>query len=353
MPLINNPIKTFELIQYPTHSKRTDKRTALAINKETNEYVTLEFFLINKNNNNLRPYMFFLKKYEANYLRLMYFNELLKHDTERVYLPNLLKYHGTYVHEDISKINDDQWIQPVMDTHKRSFYHNVEDAKRLKLDLGVMVTENRTDKHSLNKIVQSRFFSGTAMKHILIQIVYTLAMLHDLGYENNNLEAEFILIDENPAEDELIYEYDGKKFKVSMRYGKVLFHNWTFASSKSYPSQNEMYKRNNKTDIFTLLQSICGWWTSWQTDMEFARFKDFVVPISRLGEYITSNSETSICKRKVKEDGDFECLPLGINEPDAIKAPQTAIHHKYFDMFRIKDEPKRSCPLLMNMRPVD
>jgi hypothetical protein len=183
------------------------------------------------------------------------------------------------------------------------------------------------------------------LKNILFQLIFTLLLLHQDGFQHNDLHAKNVLIDVQPEVDAVEYHYDTLTFALDVSAGKALVFDWDFGVSQQCGRNVELDNTfcavsgqcndlNPRLDFYKLLRGfrIPG-------DKDFTRFqRDMGVT----GRPIISKQQFTLGHKSIVQsapgnmcnyDGQH-CAPFPPGEPSFLKTPIDAIRHSYFKEFQ-------------------
>lgn len=269
-------------------------------------------------------------------------------------MPNLVKLMATYRDTDVAG----EWI--------RRRYHNAKKTNSdLERDLydrmwhldpntsdrivaaSAIVTEYRPQSRPL-WIVTSQAHEKKMpeleemMRSFMFQTLYTLTMMHRLGFQHNDLHAGNILVDATPREKEIMYAVDGLYFRVPVAdTGKVLLFDYDYGICKECGPNQFLLDNpylctnsgicptlNERFDLYRIMHSTLSSVPDARLWNKLApKFAAFCVDVMGKDRSI-SDDAGNICMRD--DANPHECSPLQPHEPETVMTAQKALQHNYF-----------------------
>jgi hypothetical protein len=149
-------------------------------------------------------------KYEANVYKYV-ISEIFKNH----YSPNFVRYIG------FSKCN----------LYKSDFFSPLYEVKHNigSNTMNILVTERITDAKSLRE-VENVIKEQKQDDELLFQIVYNIALLKRINLTHNDLHDDNILVKYFPKKQKLVYNVDGRLFKIRTNY-VIYFFDWDLSYS--------------------------------------------------------------------------------------------------------------------------
>ena len=186
---------------------------------------------------------------------------------------------------------------------------------------------------------------NAGLKNLLFQLIFSLLLLHQDGFQHNDLHMKNVLIDIQPDISDIEYRFDGLTFDLGLNAGKVILFDWDFGYSEACgrnaglsnmcSSMGLCNGLNARIDFYKLLRGfrIPG-------DPAFAAFcRDMGVnvrPIVKRKDYkrgsgaIVQTNHGIMCNYNGKH-----CKPFPPKEPGYVGTPADAIRHPYFAEFQV------------------
>lgn len=251
----------------------------------------------------------------------------------------------------------------------------VLQAPHVPVSLKVLVTGRRLNTTSLSAFMgtmatgsDTNILNQEKLRSILFQIIYTLHVMVDNGFQHNDLHLNNILIDLDPEEVSTTYQLSsGDRFTVSTELGKVLMFDWDNGVCQSCGPNSSLeavescrYQPcgtmsrcattgvcssiNPRFDLYTLMTQV----RSMVMTMAPGAFIDFE---QFFNEFVSNTSTTDtnnlvrrnhapskvtiherFPSRMCNLNADGLCEHFAPNQPQFIKTPEEMLHSDYFKL---------------------
>ena len=223
----------------------------------------------------------------------------------------------------------------------------------------VLITERRTGAQSLDNLLH---LPVKALKAILFQLIFSLLQATYYGFQNNDLRLGNLLIDLQPAEHYIDYQYRGVHYRVDVSEGKLLLFDWDLASCKPCgrnaildidycPRLGMCNEINPRFDIYTALRELQipdQGYTDFLKDVGIRKKKvknintdEFLlyrttpgmeIPITYNRTHILQAWSHRMCNF---DQASKQCIPYKPPAPRQVWAPAKMLKHPYFAPFII------------------
>jgi len=210
---------------------------------------------------------------------------------------------------------------------------NADDL--MPVEVVATITEHRPAVKSYDDIRHT--LSHPQRRSLAFQLIYTLAFMHSIGLQHNDLHSGNILVDMNPPETSITYMTPGHAFEVPMHGLKVLLFDWDLAYHRDLggnayldddfcPRLGICNELNARVDVFTALTDMYS-----GGDFAFRAFVDDVLGATKIHQNMTGR----MCNA-VKQEGKTRCIPFPAGQPKTVSTPLQALQQAYFRPFHRK-----------------
>lgn len=215
------------------------------------------------------------------------------------------------------------------------------DRVRESVAVHVTVTEHRPDTVSMAEALtgSSAQHVAEAVRSYLFQIVFTLAAMHRLGFQHNDLHLRNVLIDRRPPQQVIAYEMDGQVYLVPVHeHGQALVFDWDHGICAQCGPNVKRGRDlcaefgfcgalNDRYDLYKLLTHLDLSGVPGQD--EYMRFRADVMGSTPVYQAAPGH----ICMRS--DDPLRRCRPLRPDEPASVMPAGMAIKHPFFERYRL------------------